>query len=67
MRFKSNFSYSLAPETSLVFALKDSVKGTDTISASTGTPGVPVDAEVVSVPFTESFNANTREVSGANE
>ena len=31
------------------------------------TPGVPVDAEVVSVPFTESFNANTREVSGANE
>ena len=31
------------------------------------TPGVPVDAEVVSIPFTESFNANTREVSGANE
>jgi len=28
---------------------------------------VPVDAEVVSIPFTESFNANTREVSGANE
>ena len=27
------------------------------------TPGVPVDAEVVSIPFTESFNANTREVS----
>ena len=26
-------------------------------------PGVPVDAEVVSIPFTESFNANTREVS----
>ena len=25
------------------------------------TPGVPVDAEVVSIPFTESFNANTRE------
>ena len=31
------------------------------------TPGAPVDAEVVSVPFTESFNANTREVSGANK
>ena len=31
------------------------------------TPGVPVDAEVVTVPFTESFNANTREVSGANK
>ena len=31
------------------------------------TPGEPVDAEVVSIPFTESFNANTREVSGANE
>ena len=31
------------------------------------TPGVPVDAEVVPVPFTESFNANTREVSGANK
>jgi len=31
------------------------------------TSGVPVDAEVVSIPFTESFNANTREVSGANE
>ena len=31
------------------------------------TPGVPVDAEVVPVPFTESFNANTREVSAANE
>ena len=29
------------------------------------TPGVPVDAEVVSIPFTESFNANTREVSKA--
>jgi len=29
------------------------------------TPGVPVDAEVVSMPFTESFNANTREVSKA--
>jgi aminomethyltransferase len=27
------------------------------------TPGVPVDAEVVPIPFTESFNANTREVS----
>ena len=26
-----------------------------------------VEAEVVSVPFTESFNANTREVSGANK
>ena len=31
------------------------------------TPGVPVDAEVVPIPFTESFNANTREVSGANK
>jgi aminomethyltransferase len=31
------------------------------------TPGVPVDAEIVPVPFTESFNANTREVSGANK
>ncbi len=31
------------------------------------TSGVPVDAEVVSIPFTESYNANTREVSGANE
>lgn len=31
------------------------------------TPGVPVDAEIVSIPFTESFNANTREVSGAND
>jgi aminomethyltransferase len=29
------------------------------------TPGVPVDAEVISIPFTESFNANTREVSKA--
>ena len=29
------------------------------------TPGVPVDAEVVPIPFTESFNANTREVSKA--
>ncbi len=29
------------------------------------TPGTPVDAEVVSIPFTESFNANTREVSKA--
>ena len=28
-------------------------------------PGVPVDAEVVSIPFTESYNANTREVSKA--
>ena len=27
------------------------------------TTGVPVDAEVVPIPFTESFNANTREVS----
>ena len=27
------------------------------------TPGVPVDAEVVPIPFTKSFNANTREVS----
>ena len=26
-------------------------------------PGEAVDAEVVSIPFTESFNANTREVS----
>ena len=26
------------------------------------TPGVPVDAEVVPIPFTESHNANTREV-----
>ena len=25
-------------------------------------PGVPVDAEVVPIPFTESHNANTREV-----
>ena len=31
------------------------------------TPGQPVDAEIVSIPFTESYNANTREVSGANE
>jgi len=31
------------------------------------TPGVPVDAEIVTVPFTESYNANTREVSAANE
>ena len=50
-----------------MLALNDSVNGIDTISASTGTPGVPVDAEIVSIPFTESFNANTREVSGANE
>ena len=28
-------------------------------------PGVPVDAQVVSIPFTESYNANTREVSKA--
>ena len=27
------------------------------------TPGVPVDAEVLPIPFTESFNRNTREVS----
>ena len=27
------------------------------------TPGVSVDAEVLPIPFTESFNANTREVS----
>ena len=27
------------------------------------TPGVPVNAEVLPIPFTESFNANTREVS----
>ena len=26
------------------------------------TPGTPVDAVVVDIPFTESFNANTREV-----
>jgi len=26
------------------------------------TPGVPVDAEVLPIPFTESFNANTRDV-----
>ena len=26
------------------------------------TPGTPVDAEVVSIPFTESHNPNTREV-----
>jgi len=32
--------YSFAPETSLVLALKDSVKGMETTSASTGTPGV---------------------------
>ena len=25
-------------------------------------PGVPVDAVTVDIPFTESFNANTREV-----
>ena len=31
------------------------------------TPSVPVDAEVVSIPFTESFNANTREVSKATD
>jgi len=31
------------------------------------TPGQPVDAEIASIPFTESYNANTREVSGANE
>jgi len=31
------------------------------------TPGNPVDAEVVSIPFTESFNANTREVSKAQD
>ena len=31
------------------------------------TPGVPVDAEIVSIPFTESYNANTREVSKASE
>ena len=30
-------------------------------------PGVPVDAEVVSIPFTESFNANTREASKATD
>jgi len=30
-------------------------------------PGNPVDAEIVSIPFTESYNANTREVSGANK
>jgi len=27
------------------------------------TPGLPVDAEVLPIPFTESFNANTREIS----
>jgi len=26
------------------------------------TPGTPVDAIVVDIPFTESYNANTREV-----
>ena len=26
-------------------------------------PSVPVDAEVVPIPFTESFNPNTREIS----
>ena len=26
------------------------------------TPGTPVDAVVVDIPFTESYNANTREV-----
>ena len=31
------------------------------------TPGTPVDAEIVSIPFTESFNANTREVSDTNK
>ena len=30
-------------------------------------PGTPVDAEIVSIPFTESYNANTREVSDANK
>ena len=29
------------------------------------TPGVPVEAEVLPIPFTESFNANTREVSNS--
>ena len=29
--------------------------------------GTPVDAEIVSIPFTESYNANTREVSDANK
>ena len=37
---KKNSSYSLAADTSRVFALKDSVNGTGTTSASTGTPGV---------------------------
>ena len=31
------------------------------------TPGTPVDAEVVPIPFTESYNANTREVVDANK
>ncbi len=31
----------------------------------TDSPGVPVDAEVVSIPLTESYNANTRGVSKA--
>ena len=30
------------------------------------TPGTPVDAEIVPIPFTESHNANTREVSDRN-
>ena len=29
------------------------------------TAGIPVDAEVVSIPFTESYNPNTREASKA--
>ena len=29
------------------------------------TPGVPVDAEVTEIPFTESYNPNTREASKA--
>ena len=28
-------------------------------------PGVPVEAEVVEIPFTESYNPNTREASKA--
>ena len=31
------------------------------------TPGIAVDAEVVPIPFTESYNANTREVSDAKK
>ena len=44
----------LAPET---MRIRDAI-----IEKYSDTPGTPVDAVVVDIPFKESFNANTREV-----